>query len=62
MKIMLTDMLEDGGCEGKEPKSAVELLLLDLCELLLPYALVPISPETWLFLVLTVISSRKEVR
>ena len=43
MEIMLTDMLENGGCEGKT-ESAVKILSLDLCGLPLSK-----SPDVFIF-------------
>lgn len=59
MRIMLTGMLENGGCDRKQSESAVETLLLDLCELLLPYVLIPVIHETCLFLLLAITKSKK---
>ena len=59
MEIMLTDMLENGGWEGKTSESAVKILLLDLCELPLPHVLNSASHATLLFLVLAIVDPRR---
>lgn len=49
MEIMLADKLENGGCERKTSESAVKILSLGLCELLLPHVLIQVSRGTSLF-------------
>ena len=56
---MLTDMPEKGGCGEKQSESVVETLLLNLCQLLLPYLLIPVSLGTSLFLVPAIVDSRR---
>ena len=61
MEIVLADMFENGRCVGRTPKSAVEKLLVDPCELLFPYVLTGLGLEASLSLVLASMVSRKEV-
>ena len=60
MKMMLADMLGNGRCVGSTSKPAVETLLLDPCELLLPHKLARVRLGASKSLVLAIMNSRKE--
>ena len=60
MRMVFTDMLENDRCVGRTPKSAVEMLLLDPCKLLLPYVLTRVSLEASLSLVYAIMVSQTQ--